>query len=419
MNRPRVQVLLDDIELAPDVRDVLQQIGADACVRPLRSAHSSPASPPVDARLVLTSNARALKNGKLSGFLEWFDRQPCQTLILSLTGADSGSSLEGQIQDRPIRFAVFASKDHLLGELQAMCGLSRSYDALRRELAELKRKDETLLAGMRQLQEELRQAGLLQRDLFQSNLPVMEGAQLHAWHRSASEVSGDVYHVTRLDGQTVGIAVADATGHGLAAGMLSVAIQRSIRDCSRMSLSGKSPAPADVLARLNHEILDAKLGECQFVTTVYAVYHEPTRMVHWARAGAPYPVLVRRGQSPRPIASEGMLLGVCRDRSFEPVRLELQPGDTLLFFTDGLESILCESLGEAAASLHTTPWFQRMGQNALERSLAELDGHSQAACAANREKDDVTVVALHLPTTLPSTSDRKHRLKARVHSTAS
>jgi len=95
-------------------------------------------------------------------------------------------------------------------------------------------------------------------------------------------------------------------------------------------------------------------------------------VVEWRCAGAPYPLLQRYGRTPTPIVSEGILLGVRAEATFPTKRIALSPGDTVVFHTDGVDS------ARLAASMTAAD---------LEAAWADAD-----------HPDDVSVLALHLPT---------------------
>lgn len=384
MAPPRIQVLIDDTKLAPEVRTALDRLDVVAEFLPLSEFSKNESLSPFQARLVLTQDARSLTNGKLSGFLTGFDRTPCSTLIISDVALDASNPPELRTPNRSIRFCEPLSADQLVDRLSAMLGVSTKFESLREELETIKRRDEAMIERLHRLQEELRLAGLIQRDLFKAAAPGLVGASIHALYRPATSVSGDVRHVARLDDEHVAIAVADATGHGLAAALLSVFIQRSL-SAGGSGGAEHARSPAAVLARLNDELLRADLQECHFVSAVYAVYHEPTRTVTWARAGGPYPVLQRSAEPPREISSAGPLLGVAAEANFETVKLRLGPGDAIWFHSDGLE---CTPGWQSALSVTLAETPANKAFLALDDKLSSLPPSD----------DDVTVVVLQVHT---------------------
>ena len=237
----------------------------------------------------------------------------------------------------------------------------------------------------------------MQRSLLPTALPTLRGADIHALYQPVGAVSGDIYDVIQLDEQRIAISLADATGHGVAAGILTAFVKRSL--CGREATTDRllHRNLGEVFARLNRQILDAQLEDCQFVAALHAVYDESTRVIRWVRGGAPYPVLVRRHSPPQPLRSEGSLLGIDADASFEIGELQLQPGDTLILHTDGLEEpLLREERGLGCESLHRSEWFRRLSGGSLPEHLSNLEGKLHGMPSGENQRDDVTVVALQL-----------------------
>jgi serine phosphatase RsbU (regulator of sigma subunit) len=269
--------------------------------------------------------------------------------------------------------------EHLLSELRAV---------QRRELMQR--------ARIRRLNDELRLAASLQRNL-QSPPPVIDGVDIHTLYRPADVVSGDMVDAVRLDESCVAVELVDATGHGLSAGLLAAFVKRSLRGKEVTGRGYRLLEPDEVLTRVNHDILDTQLEECQFVTAVYAVYNEQTGIIRWARGGAPYPILVRPHQPPQRLISGGPLLGILPDATFEIVELRLEPGDTLVFHTDGLDTILPDTGSQGdSRGLDQTDWVQELDGRSLAGYLKELGHRLDSMAATAHARDDVTVVALHV-----------------------
>ncbi|MEK6677610.1 MAG: PP2C family protein-serine/threonine phosphatase [Planctomycetota bacterium] len=397
---PRIQVLLDGTQLTPNISECLQQLNAELQVLPLQTPVRTHETGDIDARLVITHDAQTLTNGRLKHLLAWVDCNPCATLVVSQTPLSTNPKPTLGLGNRAIDFVSDHSLDDLAGRLSAMCGLRKSFDALRGELEALKRHDEELMGSLRQLQEELRLAGLIQRDLFRSNAGEIEGASVHILHRPAGEVSGDVHVVQRLDSSRVAVTVADATGHGLSAALLSVFIQRALRESMRPHHDSKHRSPAETLADLNREILAAELEECHFLTAVYAIYDEDTRVLEFARGGAPYPILARSGRPWQPILCKGPMLGVSDDAVFESVRLELEPGDLFLIHTDGMDTLTPTPTNPILSENRDEPsWLRELLSGPIDRRLFALEQRLQSQVGNHPRSDDVTILALQVAAT--------------------
>ncbi len=273
---------------------------------------------------------------------------------------------------------------------------------LQRELDVLRGREEAQLAALHRLEEQLHHAATVQRDLLPARLPRVKGLEVEVFHRSAETIGGDAYDCFRLDDHRVAFVLSDATGHGVPAALLSSYVQRSLRG------GGTSP-PDEVLRDVNTDLLGRNLSECQFVAALFAVYDETERVLRWARGGAPYPVLVRPGESPRSLVSEGPLVGACDSPEFQVVEFRLQAGDTVFFFTDGLEAV-APSPADAATTTETTrgtsrvpsssidgrelTWLGVLGRGSVADAVDVLRARTESLATSEAALDDVTVFAL-------------------------
>jgi sigma-B regulation protein RsbU (phosphoserine phosphatase) len=88
------------------------------------------------------------------------------------------------------------------------------------------------------------------------------------------------------------------------------------------------------MKRLNVLFLERKI-EGHFITLTYAIWEPSTKSLHLANAGMPLPILVRKGQC-RAIRAEGVPLGLLEHTEYQPVTVNLETGDLLAFFSDGI-----------------------------------------------------------------------------------
>src|ERR1019366_4973147 len=95
----------------------------------------------------------------------------------------------------------------------------------------------------------------------------------------------------------------------------------------------KLPAP-DMMKRLNVMFLERKI-EGHFITLTYAIWEPRTKSLTLANAGMPLPILLRKGQC-RSIRAEGVPLGLLEHTEYQPVTVNLESGDLLAFFSDGI-----------------------------------------------------------------------------------
>ncbi len=223
-------------------------------------------------------------------------------------------------------------------------------------------------------------------------------------------VSGDTFDVRRLDDDHVGIVVADATGHGIPAALLSVLVRQALRGQRERDGHESIHAPDEVLRRLNEDLLAAGDAEQRFAAATYALVNSRTGLVAVARAGSPYPLLRRRDGAVELLKPAGGVLGIIPGAEFVMTTTQLTPGDQLLVYTDGLDALLGPELAArgivaepqtrtataADEEIRATPWFGLFETEGATAALLELQRRHRMLATEDVELDDLTVLALGL-----------------------
>ncbi|MCI0376230.1 MAG: SpoIIE family protein phosphatase [Gemmataceae bacterium] len=249
------------------------------------------------------------------------------------------------------------------------------------------RMHETLVARAG-LERDLMIARQVQMSFLPKKLPQLPGYDFFAHYESAQEVGGDYYDFIPLPDVRMGVMVGDVAGKGMPAALLMAKISSDARYCS---LTEKSLA--DVVYKLNEQMQEASMLD-RFVT-LSAMLLDPARhAVTFASAGHNPPLLYRKLKNtfeeatPRDLA--GFPLGVADGIPFESMSVDLEPGDCLIQFTDGVldaknrdeKDFGHEGILQALVSGPPNPL--EMGQ----RLVGALKQHT----AGRKAHDDVTIV---------------------------
>ncbi|MEU4456601.1 PP2C family protein-serine/threonine phosphatase, partial [Nocardia fluminea] len=132
-----------------------------------------------------------------------------------------------------------------------------------------------------------------------------------------------------LPSKEILVSVGDITGHGITAATGMVVLRNALR-----GLAATGAGPGQMLAWLN--LVAHHLTDSIFATAICGVYNPLTRVLRWARAGHPPPVLVRAGHACSLPELKGIILGALAETSYEEGEIQLELDDTLLLYTDGL-----------------------------------------------------------------------------------
>jgi sigma-B regulation protein RsbU (phosphoserine phosphatase) len=190
------------------------------------------------------------------------------------------------------------------------------------------------------LTEQLRLAGLVQQDFLPAKMPNTDETRWASVFLPAEWVSGDIYDVARIDEEHVGFYVADVVGHGMPAALLTIFLKQALVMRETVGNDYRVFSPATVVKNLNLRMTAQKLSGYQFATACYGILNIKTLELTFARAGHPYPVLIRPGEPPSQLEVRGSLLGIFEQAEYFQETVQLQPGDKLLLYSDGAEPFI-------------------------------------------------------------------------------
>jgi sigma-B regulation protein RsbU (phosphoserine phosphatase) len=196
------------------------------------------------------------------------------------------------------------------------------------------------------LERELQLARQIQASFLPDKLPQVPGWDLAAHWQGARQVSGDFYDFVPLpadgypDGRW-GFVVADVADKGMPAALFMALSRTLVRT---MAIGGRDPA--EVLAQANDMIMADSRSDL-FVTLFYAILDPGRGALSYANAGHNPPLLFRRDPNQViPLEAHGMAMGVLTGIELEQREIEMEPGDVLLFYTDGLTDALDGEMDE-------------------------------------------------------------------------
>jgi sigma-B regulation protein RsbU (phosphoserine phosphatase) len=241
-----------------------------------------------------------------------------------------------------------------------------------------------------ELGKELSMAQEIQRQILPERAVVLRGFDVAAEYQACGAVGGDYFdYVPLADGRTL-VVVADVSGHNLASGMMMVSARATLR-----TLASVRSDPAAVFDDLAATMHDDLVRTERFLTAAAVALREDDGTVEHVSAGH-NDLFVYRAATDRVVAmpSESTILGFVRHPCYTTRRIELQPGDSLLLFTDGITEATDargEMFGEhrlAALLAQVAPG--RTARGMLDAILHELNVFRGGQVGS----DDVTAVVV-------------------------
>jgi phosphoserine phosphatase RsbU/P len=184
----------------------------------------------------------------------------------------------------------------------------------------------------RAMERDMQLARQVQESFLPTQVPQMDGFLFAALNRPAHKVGGDFYHFFNLSRNRLGVAIGDVSGKGIAAALFMARLSSDLQYYAALHDN-----PAELFERLN-AILSKRAQQGMFVTMVYVILETDTGRICWANAGHLVPVhmartrIRMRGQEKK----TGPPLGILPTAAWEVETFELQPGDGVILYTDGI-----------------------------------------------------------------------------------
>lgn len=395
---PQVLVFDTDADRNDGFESVLRRRGFKAlrqAVNDVAGAHEQLGGQVAVVRI--DGSAASEKRESVRALLRRLAAEHAATLVW---GADPGLDwVEGPLLEY---LDADAGLDVVLGKIGTLVRYGPLIRGFERELKNLQHLGEQLNHYFNEIDQEMRLAGRLQRDFLPRKLPELPGYEFQAVYRPASWVSGDMYDVFRIDEQHVGMFVADAMGHGVAAGLLTMFLRQALVAKRVEGESYAILAPAEALENLHGCLVQQKLPNCQFVTAAYGILNTRTRQLRVARGGHPYGLQIRPTGEVREIRTEGSLLGLADiPTEFEETTVQLTPGEKLIFYTDGMEDVILMPRHAGEDATVFTAQFQEWARLPAAELAVAVEQHLDCREGSLHPADDVTLLVVEVQTGAP------------------
>jgi sigma-B regulation protein RsbU (phosphoserine phosphatase) len=243
-----------------------------------------------------------------------------------------------------------------------------------------------LRQARRERRDELQEAREIQSNLLPKKLPQVSDYEVAGMTQPVRFVGGDYYNVVRISDQQTVLCIADVAGKGMPAALLMSSLQAALKPLMWQTL-----APRELCRRLNRILCDLTPVN-KFISFFYAVLDDKANCLTYCNAGHNPPLLVHADGTATELNAAGAVLGQFPDWVYEQSEMQLNRGDQLLMFTDGLVEA-CDPDEEAFGETNLVKVATRNSNAGATEVMNALMQAASQHCGG-RFQDDASLVVL-------------------------
>ena len=235
---------------------------------------------------------------------------------------------------------------------------------------------------------EMKIAREIQLQLMPDEVPSIPPLQLAVLFKPVTQLGGDLYDWIPFDDGRIAIVIGDVAGKGAPAALYGALSSGVIR-----TRAGRKYPPGQMLELVNKTLFQRPI-EGQYVAVTYAVYDPKNKTIALSNSGLPYPLLVRASQ-PSFVDVGGVPLGLFPDSRYEETSLQLQTGDVLVFYSDGVVEMRNDS-GEEFGLKRLADTVRSSCEKSPEEIVKSVSATLAEFIGRVRPQDDRTMIVIRM-----------------------
>jgi sigma-B regulation protein RsbU (phosphoserine phosphatase) len=235
---------------------------------------------------------------------------------------------------------------------------------------------------------EMKIARQIQHQLMPDEVPSIPPFQMAVLFKPVAQLGGDLYDWIEFDDGRLAVVIGDVAGKGAPAALYGALSSGVIR-----TRAGRKYPPGQMLELVNKTLYQRPI-EGQYVAVTYAVYDPKIKTITLANSGLPYPLLVRTGQ-PTFLDIGGIPLGLFPDSIYEETALQLQAGDVLVFYSDGVVEMRNDA-GEEFGLKRLAETVRKNHEKTADEIVKSISATLAEFIGRVRPQDDRTMIVVKL-----------------------
>jgi phosphoserine phosphatase RsbU/P len=237
------------------------------------------------------------------------------------------------------------------------------------------------------IEEELEIARGIQKNLLPKKIPEYSSFEIATFNLSSKQVGGDYYDIISLSEKDFLIAIGDVSGKGVPAALLMANLQAFLR------MTCKHGMQLNVATALINDLITENTSDGKFITFFWAIFDNQNKQINYINAGHNPPLLLRNGNI-RKLDKGGIIFGVLKTITpYLEETIQLEPGDSLIFFTDGITEAMNkngEEFSEERLEKIAKETSCKSAQDILESVRQEVQNFN----SGTTQSDDITLIVV-------------------------
>jgi sigma-B regulation protein RsbU (phosphoserine phosphatase) len=247
-------------------------------------------------------------------------------------------------------------------------------------------------ATLEKIEKELQVARILQMDILPRSFPERDDIDLFATLKPARQVGGDFYDFFFLNADKLCFVIGDVSGKGVPAALFMSAAKAWIKSTMQADHN-----PDSILDTVNKELAEDN-DTCTFVTVFLGILDLRNGDLSFSNAGHNYPIIFQPGGEPEFLeGGKSMMLGIDDETIYTSKSIQLEPGQCLCLYTDGITEAFNEA-DEEFSDERLENFISRTTESPVKELVELLVQEVDSFAGKKPQSDDITVLALqYLP----------------------